>query len=62
MIQNEGKEITIVYYIKQGVKITISYIRDMAGIVWQAVRSCFGSGQWKSDKPWIGDEKWKSNA
>lgn len=29
-------------------------------LLWQAVRSCFGSGQWKADKPWKGDEKWKS--
>ena len=28
-------------------------------IVWQAVRSCFGSGKWIGDKPWIGEEKWK---
>ena len=30
-------------------------------LVWQAVRSCFGSGVWVSRKPWIGSEKWKNN-
>lgn len=30
-------------------------------LVWQAVRSCFGTGIWKSDKPWIGDDNWKDN-
>lgn len=30
-------------------------------LVWQAVRSCFGSGIWIGRKPWIGKEKWKSH-
>lgn len=28
-------------------------------LIWQAVRSCFGSGVWIGAKPWIGEEKWK---
>ena len=28
-------------------------------LIWQAVRSCFGSGVWIGSKPWIGEEKWK---
>lgn len=30
-------------------------------LVWQAVRSCFGSGVWIGNKPWIGSEKWKGH-
>lgn len=30
-------------------------------LIWQSVRSCFGSGIWRSEKPWLGEEKWKSN-
>lgn len=30
-------------------------------LVWVAVRSCFGSGEWISEKPWLNDEVWKSN-
>lgn len=30
-------------------------------VIWQAIRSCFGTGIWKSDKPWIGDDNWKNN-
>ena len=30
-------------------------------LIWQAVRSCFGSGVWVSRKPWIGSEKWKNH-
>lgn len=28
-------------------------------IIWQSVRSCFGSGAWIDDKPWVDDEGWK---
>lgn len=58
-----GKEITQTIYIKNGLKRVISaiyYIKDGAKrIVFQAVRSCFGSGKWIGKKPWIGTEKWK---
>lgn len=29
-------------------------------LVWQAVRSCFGSGRWINSKPWIDNEGWKN--
>ena len=29
--------------------------------VYSAVKSCFGSGTWRQDKPWIGIDTWKSN-
>lgn len=28
--------------------------------IYEAVRSCFGSGQWHNRKPWINKEKWKN--
>jgi hypothetical protein len=30
-------------------------------LVWQAVRSCFGSGIWVPSKPWLGNENWKNH-
>lgn len=30
-------------------------------LVWAATRSCFGSGVWASQKPWIEDEEWKNS-
>lgn len=30
-----------------------------AKLVWEAIRSCFGSGYWADDKPWLDDEPWK---
>lgn len=29
-------------------------------LVWMAVRSCFGKGIWRNDKPWINSDKWKN--
>lgn len=28
-------------------------------LVWQAARSCFGSGYWINDRPWLNDDAWK---
>lgn len=30
-----------------------------AARVWEAISSCFGSGRWRSAKPWRGAERWK---
>ena len=29
--------------------------------VYNAVKSCFGSGTWLGDKLWLGDDLWKNN-
>ena len=29
--------------------------------VYNAIKSCFGSGTWLGDKPWLGDDNWKNN-
>lgn len=41
-------------------KIPMQTIYKGGVILWQAVRSCFGSGVWVNDKPWINDEAWKN--
>lgn len=56
MIFKGDKEITMLYYGEKA----ISYVRYGAIIVWQAVRSCFGSGGWINEKPWINNEGWKN--
>lgn len=30
-----------------------------AVLVWQSIRSCFGSGVWAEGKPWMDSETWK---
>lgn len=29
--------------------------------IYNAIKSCFGSGTWLGDKPWLGDNLWKNN-
>lgn len=62
-IRNLGNdhEISQINIIKNGVVKTISYVYYGANLVWQAVRSCFGSGIWISQKTWLGEESWKYN-
>lgn len=52
-----GKEITIRYI---GI-IPLQVAYKGARLIWQAVRSCFGSGVWVDEKPWIDEESWKDN-
>lgn len=57
MIVKQGKEINSLH---KGGKL-ISMIYKGARIVWQAIRSCFGTGIWRRDKPWVSEDKWKNN-
>jgi hypothetical protein len=29
-------------------------------MIWQAIKSCFGSGYWVNEKSWINDEPFKN--
>lgn len=63
MIYKGGKEITgyktpFVERIRKGV--TIQGVYRMGVTLYQAIRSCFGSGVWFNTKPWIEDEGWKN--
>ena len=42
-------------------RIVIGAVYHGLDIVWQSIRSCFGSGTWFNDKPWIDDEFWKNS-
>lgn len=56
-IHSKGKNIGIVYY----GSLVISAIYRGAMLVYTAIRSCFGSGMWSGEKPWIGTDNWKNN-
>lgn len=43
-----------------GRKIIVASYRGVR-LVWQAVRSCFGSGSWSNHKPWSNKDGWSNN-
>lgn len=55
MIRINGYDISSV---RVGTKV-VSAIYIGAVLVWQAIRSCFGSGYWINGSPWKNDEGWK---
>lgn len=70
MIYRNGKLITEVH--QNILKDQMTKIQQEIGkiykgtqLVWvtiyNAIKSCFGSGTWISDKEWIGDDTWKNN-
>jgi len=43
------------------VQYTATAVYRGAVLIWQGIRSCFGSGHWVGAKPWLGKEGWKGN-
>lgn len=38
----------------------IGTIRKGLEVIWEAIKSCFGSGFWVNEKPWLNGEGWKN--
>jgi hypothetical protein len=55
MIYKEGKDISGFYFAGK----VIVAVYDWIYLVWQAVRSCYGSGAWLDHLPWLDDDPWK---
>lgn len=49
----------------KSVQKNIGAIYQGTRLVWRtiynAIKSCFGSGTWLGDKLWLGDDLWKNN-
>lgn len=49
----------------KSVQKNIGAIYQGTKLVWRtiynAIRSCFGSGTWLGDRPWLGSDNWKNN-
>lgn len=56
MAHQNRKELTSIFINKT----PIQAVYQFGVVLWQAVRSCFGSGAWVNEKPWINDEAWKN--
>lgn len=73
MIYRNGKLITEVHQnikefidqIQQLVQKDIGAIYKGSKLVWvtvyNAIKSCYGSGTWIQDKPWLDNDFWKNN-
>ena len=62
-VQNNMTE--LVDQIEKQVQRKIGAIHKGSQLVWltvyNAIRSCFGSGTWLSDRLWLEDQTWKNN-
>ncbi len=56
MIKKSGKTIESIIALGR----TVAYVYKGARLVWEAIRSCFGSGRWINEKPWRNDDRWKN--
>lgn len=41
-------------------RFALEEIRHGANLLWTAIRSCFGSGHWINEKPWVNSDGWKN--
>lgn len=57
---HNNKEIGTVYYIKGGIIRTVLATYRGLVLLWQSIRSCFGSGKWANEQPWSNEEAWKN--
>lgn len=56
MIYRDGNELVL----RRKGNMVVQAVYKGLRLVWQAVRSCFGSGCWVNDKPWLNDEGWSN--
>lgn len=57
MIIKNGKEVVEIYH---GINTCIEIYLGKR-LIWQISRSCFGSGYWINEKPWLNEDVWKNN-
>ena len=59
-IYRKGHEVTGIHRFGRDISEVWKYIDGSWRIVWQAVRSCFGSGRWFNIKCWSNTEGWNN--
>lgn len=64
MINVGRKEISRIELDDNGTKRTIAQIYKVVDgklkLIWEAIRSCFGSGWWINNRPWLNNNAWKN--
>ena len=60
-VQNDFRQ--IIDGVQQNVQHKFGAIYQGTKLIWMtvynAIKSCFGSGTWIGDKPWLGSDQWK---
>lgn len=63
MIYKDGNKALVDRYVYRvhDTRLAASEIYRGDRLVWTAVRSCFGRGEWITEKPWLSRDSWKNN-
>lgn len=60
MLRLNGKKVSLLWIGAKRVSILWAATRLQALKIYEGIRSCYGSGRWLPDKPWLNDDKWKN--
>lgn len=56
MIYKDGKKLYARYYGRKA----ILFVYRGAKLIWQSIRSCFGSGGWDNNQGWNNNDGWNN--
>ena len=63
MIYQNGtlNEATGIYAVKNGRLLSATAAYRGTRLFWTGIRSCYGTGVWLQDRPWLDNDTWKNN-